>query len=484
MGSPITAPAKKHRVLLVEDDDDFRKALKLLLEEAGYQVIEAQNGKIAQSLLEACKAGTEHIDIVVSDVRIPDRDGIQLAKYVKEQDLSPVILMSGFPELMEAKDLVTNADRVFFKPFQHHDFLEAIRECLADRETSSEDAEFCEISIEEFISGPQTRWDCYIRLSDRKYVKIMHKGESIALDRIQAYKSKDVASLYFRKEDFQEYVGFNVELAEAATASGSVVPRERKIKFATNTAKLILKNFSAKSPDREAVAQASKLIETTTRLLTDDKDAMDLLETISSHSEYLYTHSVGTSLYAIMLAHKLKWTSAPTMFKVATAGLLADIGLKKFDPALFKKPKTQWSASQEKQFAEHPATGMTEISKIRSMPSDIAQIIHHHHENCEGTGFPSGLKKSLIHPVAKLISIADVFCNSIMGAFGDRANSPQEAIEWMCAVGLNGFDPTYLKALVELFKMETPPSLLSDRVISSKSPGPGAKNSGAKGPNH
>ncbi|MBI2606334.1 MAG: response regulator, partial [Deltaproteobacteria bacterium] len=385
-------PAESRKILLVDDDDDFRKALKTLLEEAGYWVIEAQNGKLAQSLLMASKARKERIDLVISDIRMPEIDGIELAKFVKEQDLSPVILMSGFPELIDAKDVITNADRVFFKPFQHEGLLEAINECLADQNASPEDAEYCAISIEEFVSGPRTRWDCYIRLSDRKYVKIMHKGERIALDRIRGYQNKDVAFFYFRREDFQKYVGFNVELVKATTATGSAVPRARKIKFATNTAKLILKNLSAAGPDKEAIGQASEFIESTAQMLMDDKAAMDLLETISSHSEYLYTHSVGTSLYAVMLAHKLKWKSAPTMFKVATAGLLADIGLKDFDPSLFKKSKTGWTAGQDKLYQDHPATGAAVISKIRSIPSDIGQIILHHHENCEGTGYPAGLK--------------------------------------------------------------------------------------------
>ncbi|MBI2606579.1 MAG: HD domain-containing protein, partial [Deltaproteobacteria bacterium] len=128
----------------------------------------------------------------------------------------------------------------------------------------------------------------------------------------------------------------------------------------------------------------------------------------------------------------------------------------------------------DKLYQDHPATGAAVISKIRSIPSDIGQIILHHHENCEGTGYPAGLKKSQIHPVAKLISVADVFCNSIMGAFGDRGTSPKEAIEWMCALRVNNFESTYLHALVDLFNVETPPSLLSKQVVGPESPGPGA----------
>ena len=48
------------------------------------------------------------------------------------------------------------------------------------------------------------------------------------------------------------------------------------------------------------------------------------------------------------------------------------------------------------------------------MPSDVIQMVQQHHENCAGTGYPMGFKRNRIHPLARLISLADEFCNLVL----------------------------------------------------------------------
>jgi len=56
---------------------------------------------------------------------------------------------------------------------------------------------------------------------------------------------------------------------------------------------------------------------------------------------------------------------------------------------------------------EHAAAGHEILGRIR-FPSPIARIVHQHHERCDGTGYPQGLKGNRTLPEAKIIAVADV----------------------------------------------------------------------------
>lgn len=79
------------KVLLVDDDDDVRYALGKYLRRAGHEIVEAANGKAALILL-----ATDRFDTVVTDIIMPDADGIELTIAVaREYPALPVIAISG-----------------------------------------------------------------------------------------------------------------------------------------------------------------------------------------------------------------------------------------------------------------------------------------------------------------------------------------------------------------------------------------------------
>src|SRR3989344_8465266 len=85
------------KILLVEDDDYFRSAVKDLLSKK-YDVLEAANGKIARDLLILTS-----VDLVLSDIQMPHFTGVDLLEWVKKNRPSPVILMTGFSHILETQ---------------------------------------------------------------------------------------------------------------------------------------------------------------------------------------------------------------------------------------------------------------------------------------------------------------------------------------------------------------------------------------------
>jgi len=85
------APGALGKVLLVDDEPELRRVVRRHLIKAGFEVLEAPNGRVA---LELALQG--ELDVVVSDVRMPDMGGLELVERLSEQAPElPVVLVSG-----------------------------------------------------------------------------------------------------------------------------------------------------------------------------------------------------------------------------------------------------------------------------------------------------------------------------------------------------------------------------------------------------
>jgi CheY-like chemotaxis protein len=109
-------------VLVVDDEPLVRMGTADMLEEMGHEVLEAANGNEALRLLD------EHADIaaVVTDFTMPQMNGAQLAKLVREKRATmPVLLITGFVSEMLDPEMPQ-----LLKPFRHDELAEAIEHLL------------------------------------------------------------------------------------------------------------------------------------------------------------------------------------------------------------------------------------------------------------------------------------------------------------------------------------------------------------------
>ena len=118
----------KETVLLVDDEALVRRGIRAVLRDAGYEVISVPDGHAAASVLES----NREIDLVLTDIAMPDISGIQLKQHLEAHYRSvPVILMSGFVGSEE----IESATPIAFlqKPFRRSDLLRQIRTQLDAR---------------------------------------------------------------------------------------------------------------------------------------------------------------------------------------------------------------------------------------------------------------------------------------------------------------------------------------------------------------
>ncbi|MEO7086854.1 MAG: response regulator [Gemmatimonadaceae bacterium] len=117
-------------VLLVDDEAAVRATIRMILAKNGYSIIEASNGKEA---LEVYQERRDGIDLVLSDLRMPEMDGRSLAAALRdiEPDL-PILLMSGYDDSEQPSPGADEGETfVLPKPFTAPALLDAIAKRLA-----------------------------------------------------------------------------------------------------------------------------------------------------------------------------------------------------------------------------------------------------------------------------------------------------------------------------------------------------------------
>lgn len=101
-------------VLIVDDEPMLRDTVRFEIEGLGCKILEAGSGSEAKLILQNNRVG-----LIVSDIRMPDGDGIDLLGYVRRQQPSiPMFLMSGFSDLATWDAYHLGADAFIGKPFE------------------------------------------------------------------------------------------------------------------------------------------------------------------------------------------------------------------------------------------------------------------------------------------------------------------------------------------------------------------------------
>lgn len=112
----------EHKVLIVEDEEGIRATLKIFLKNQGYEVVEAENGKVALERLD------ETIHLAIVDIMMPVMDGITFVSKLRESYDMPVIFLTAKSEdIDKITGLNLGADDYVTKPFEPMELMARVK---------------------------------------------------------------------------------------------------------------------------------------------------------------------------------------------------------------------------------------------------------------------------------------------------------------------------------------------------------------------
>src|SRR5210317_926166 len=139
---------KSKKILTVDDDEFVREILAAYLEDSGYEVLQAENGRLG---LERFRS--ERPDLVMLDLRMPEMDGLEVLGFItKESPDTPVILVSGMGTIGDAiKALKLGAWDYIAKPIHDMGVLEHAVSKALERSEFLEQRKKYRVHLEEEV---------------------------------------------------------------------------------------------------------------------------------------------------------------------------------------------------------------------------------------------------------------------------------------------------------------------------------------------
>ncbi len=296
--------AQNLRVLYVEDDTDLGRSVTTYLQKFFKDVVTAADGREG---LDRYNADTAGFDIVITDIKMPKLNGIEMIKRIKKDNF-------------EQKIIITSA---------------------------------------------HTETDMFL--------------DSIKLG-VSGYIIKPI-----------DYMQMNGELLKVAK---QIVEHKE--------------NEAFKHQLQSMVEEKSR----ENRRLTHEKvqnyelTLFALVDMIESRDSYTAGHSTRVAKYSEMIARDMGYSKkeCDMLYK---AGILHDIGKVSTPDAVLLKP-SKLNDLEYRLIQEHVSVSYHILHKI-PMYKELSEIIYQHHERCDGSGYPQGLKEDGIHPLAKIMMVCDTF---------------------------------------------------------------------------
>ena len=142
--------------------------------------------------------------------------------------------------------------------------------------------------------------------------------------------------------------------------------------------------------------------------LCNDSMAITQIHNMDCEGSYLIHHSLHVAILAGLMGKWMHWPRE-SYERLLLAGLLHDVGKLKIAKDILNKPG-KLSLSEMKIMQNHSTYGVEILAKSGlSTESDLIAGVLQHHERCDGSGYPSGLKGDMISPFGKILAILDIY---------------------------------------------------------------------------
>ena len=123
--------------------------------------------------------------------------------------------------------------------------------------------------------------------------------------------------------------------------------------------------------------------------------------------KYTFEHSINVAMLSTMIGMDLELSDSE-LYNLIVGAVLHDIGKIQISNAILDKP-SKLTDSEFRSIQNHPLYGVQLSNGLESVNDDIRRIILQHHEKLNGTGYPNGLNNNKIDPLAKIVTVSDIF---------------------------------------------------------------------------
>jgi HD-GYP domain-containing protein (c-di-GMP phosphodiesterase class II) len=167
---------------------------------------------------------------------------------------------------------------------------------------------------------------------------------------------------------------------------------------------------------------------------------------LNQEGNYVTRHCVDTAVVALLIARSLKKPPEELLTLTAVA-LTMNVGMQRQQERLQNKSE-ELSEDEKESIRSHPEVGAKLLREAGVTNEDWLKWVTHHHENEDGTGYPSGLKGSEIPSNAKIISLADRYCARVCARSYRKSMLPNAALRDILIQSKGTIDPMLVTVFI------------------------------------
>lgn len=397
----------RYKILIIDDDRDFRENLSGILRKQGYAPISAATGKEATD-----RVRKDEFAIALIDLRLEDMSGLDVMKVIKAcSPMTECILVTGYASQSSAIDAINLAAYSYMeKPFEVGQLLATVRMAIEKRKVGkalheseeryrtlfeeSRDAIFISSGDNRFVEFNQALLD--LLGYTREEMMKMKPGE-IFLDPhdLTSLKRKIRSKGYVKDHE----VGFSRSDGEEMTClitSTERLATDRTIR----EYQTIVRDITGQKRNHQRLQETLGLLR---RNLNGFIRCVELV--IEMRDPYTAGHQRRVADLARAIAKEMN-LSTTQRDAIRLAGIIHDIGKISVPSEILSKPGRL--RDQELSLLKAHSRNGYEILREIEWPHPIPEIVLQHHERMDGSGYPQGLSGQDIIVEARILCVADV----------------------------------------------------------------------------
>lgn len=146
---------------------------------------------------------------------------------------------------------------------------------------------------------------------------------------------------------------------------------------------------------------------------------------VNKHHNKTYRHTLHVTGYAVAFAHHLGMREDDQR-RLTRAALLHDVG-KAFVPLPILDKQGDLSDEESVVLAQHARLGYNALKEQRGFPREVLDVVLHHHEMLDGTGYPEGLCGQQISDIVRIMTLVDTYASLLEPDATTSAMTPEQA---------------------------------------------------------
>ncbi len=224
---------------------------------------------------------------------------------------------------------------------------------------------------------------------------------------------------------------------------------------ATKSVSSAFKSFGADPV--ESVRQIAAVSTESAKVVLQDMNSAITLIAEKGQSDGASAHALSVMTLSLLLG-KQALLPENALTTLAMGALLHDLGHAKINPSILKNMER--NKHEQALYMEHCRYGLDIAKSCGKLPRPVLEAIAHHHENFDGSGFPSKQAGESIHIAARIVGIANRFDNLSNPVDYRAAMSPSEALSKMWVKEKKNYDPKLLQLFIKAMGVYPPGSLV------------------------